>query len=48
MEVVPLNDNLVVEAHILPKDIAFIKTGQDAKVKVTAYDYAIYGGKNSY
>jgi adhesin transport system membrane fusion protein len=44
MEVVPLNDNLVVEAHVQPKDIAFIKIGQDAKVKVTAYDYAIYGG----
>jgi len=44
MEIVPLNDNLVVEAQIQPKDIAFIKTGQDAKVKVTAYDYAIYGG----
>jgi adhesin transport system membrane fusion protein len=44
MEVVPLNDKLIIEAHILPKDIAFIKAGQDAKVKITAYDYSIYGG----
>jgi len=44
LEVVPLNDNLIIEAHILPKDIAFIKKGQDAKVKITAYDYSIYGG----
>lgn len=44
MDIVPLNDKLIVEAQILPKDIAFIKRGQDAKVKITAYDFSIYGG----
>lgn len=44
MEIVPLNDQLIVETKIKPSDIAFIKVGQKAKVKITAYDYAIYGG----
>jgi membrane fusion protein, adhesin transport system len=44
MEVVPLDDTLLVEARIKPKDIAFIAPGQKATVKVTAYDYSIYGG----
>ncbi|MDP4301251.1 HlyD family type I secretion periplasmic adaptor subunit [Leptothrix discophora] len=43
VELVPVEDRLVVEAMVLPKDIGFIRTGQDARVKLTAYDYAIYG-----
>ncbi|CAM3811413.1 Type I secretion system membrane fusion protein PrsE [Pseudomonas reidholzensis] len=44
IEIVPLDDTLVVEAKILPKDIAFLHPGQEATVKFTAYDYTIYGG----
>lgn len=44
MEIVPLDDQLLIEARISPRDIAFIHPQQDALVKVTAYDYAIYGG----
>lgn len=44
MAIVPLGDQLLVETHISPRDIAFIHPGQDALVKITAYDYAIYGG----
>ncbi|MDH5536242.1 MAG: HlyD family efflux transporter periplasmic adaptor subunit [Betaproteobacteria bacterium] len=43
MEIVPLGDRLVVEARVSPRDIAFIYPGQRATVKITAYDYAIYG-----
>jgi len=44
MEIVPLEDFLLVEARIRPKDIAFLYPGQRAIVKITAYDFAIYGG----
>lgn len=44
MQIVPLNDQLLIEARISPRDIAFIHPGQSAKVKITAYDYSIYGG----
>lgn len=44
MEIVPLDDQLLIEARISPRDIAFIHEGQRAVVKITAYDYAIYGG----
>lgn len=44
VEVVPLDDALVLEARVLPKDIAFIHPGQAATVKFTAYDFSIYGG----
>ncbi len=44
MTIVPLNDQLLIEARISPRDIAFIHPGQEALIKVTAYDYAIYGG----
>lgn len=44
MEIVPIEDNLLVEARIRPADIAFLRPGQQAMVKVTAYDYSIYGG----
>ena len=44
MEVVPLGDKLLVETRVRPSDIAFIKVGDKALVKVTAYDFSIYGG----
>ncbi|HVL78729.1 MAG TPA: HlyD family type I secretion periplasmic adaptor subunit [Sphingomicrobium sp.] len=44
MEVVPLGEKLLVETRIKPSDIAFIKVGDRALVKVTAYDFSIYGG----
>lgn len=44
MEIVPLDDQLLIEARISPRDIAFIHPGQEAKVKITAYDYSVYGG----
>ena len=43
MEIVPLEDQLLIEANLSPRDIAFIRPGQDAVVKLTAYDPAIYG-----
>ncbi|MEZ5625910.1 MAG: HlyD family type I secretion periplasmic adaptor subunit [Rhodocyclaceae bacterium] len=43
-EVVPLDEALLLEAKINPKDIAFLRPGQSAEVKFTAYDFAIYGG----
>jgi adhesin transport system membrane fusion protein len=46
MEIVPLDDQLLIEARISPRDVAFIHVDQAAKVKVTAYDYAIYGSLN--
>ncbi len=44
VDIVPMEDSLLVEAKVRPMDIAFIHPGQDATVKVTAYDYSIYGG----
>ncbi len=44
MEIVPLEDNLLVEARVKPRDIAFLRPGQEALVKITAYDFSIYGG----
>jgi adhesin transport system membrane fusion protein len=44
MQVVPVGDRLFVEARIRPSDIAFIKVGDPANVKVTAYDFSIFGG----
>jgi adhesin transport system membrane fusion protein len=44
MEIVPLDDRLLVEARISPRDIAFIRPDQRASVKITAYDYSIFGG----
>lgn len=43
MAIVPLDEKLLVEARISPRDVAFIHPGQEAAVKVTAYDYAIFG-----
>lgn len=44
IEIVPSNDTLLIEARVRPADIAFIHPGQPATVKITAYDFAIYGG----
>ena len=43
MDIVPLDDSLLVEGRIRPQDIAFIRAGQDAVVKITAYDSSVYG-----
>lgn len=44
VEIVPLDDTLVLEARVQPRDIAFIHPDQSATVKFTAYDFSIYGG----
>jgi multidrug efflux pump subunit AcrA (membrane-fusion protein) len=44
MSLVPLDDQMVIEAKISPRDVAFIHPGQKALVKITAYDYSIFGG----
>jgi len=44
MEIVPLDEQLIIEAQIAPRDVAFITPGQRAVVKLTAYDFNIYGG----
>lgn len=44
MEIVPIDDKLLVQAYINPQDVAFIHPGLPAVVKLSAYDYAIYGG----
>jgi len=43
VEVVPDGDTLVIEANVKPADIAFLRLGQDANIKVSAYDYSVYG-----
>lgn len=44
LEIVPLEEQLLVEGKIRPSDVAFLHPGLPATVKITAYDYAIYGG----
>ncbi|MBC3438207.1 HlyD family type I secretion periplasmic adaptor subunit [Pseudomonas sp. BW16M2] len=44
LEIVPLEDQLLVEGKIRPADVAFLRPGLPAMVKITAYDYSIYGG----
>ncbi len=44
LQIVPLDDKLLVEAYIRPQDVAFMRPGLPAVVKISAYDYAIYGG----
>lgn len=44
VEIVPLDDTLRVEVRVKPRDIGFIHPGQKAKVKISAYDFSIYGG----
>jgi len=47
VEIVPLEGRLMLEAKVAPRDIAFLKPGQRAIVKFTAYDFSIYGGLNA-
>ncbi|HEX8957323.1 MAG TPA: HlyD family type I secretion periplasmic adaptor subunit [Burkholderiaceae bacterium] len=44
VEIVPLEGKLILEAKVAPRDIAFLRPGQKAMVKFTAYDFSIYGG----
>jgi adhesin transport system membrane fusion protein len=44
LEIVPLDDTLLIEAQVRPADIAFLRPGQKAIIKVSAYDFSIYGG----
>ncbi|MGF1609252.1 MAG: HlyD family type I secretion periplasmic adaptor subunit [Kiloniellales bacterium] len=44
IEIVPLEDTLLVEARISPSDVAFLHPGQAVRIKLTAYDFSIYGG----
>ncbi|MEY4951785.1 MAG: hypothetical protein RL299_209 [Pseudomonadota bacterium] len=44
MQIVPQGDKLLIETRVTPKDIAFLKVGDPSVVKVTAYDFSIYGG----
>lgn len=44
MQIVPLEDTLLVETKVRPSDVAFVHPGQDAMVKLSAYDFSIYGG----
>lgn len=44
LEIVPIEDQLLIETQIRPADIAFLHPGQEAMVKLTAYDFSIYGG----
>ena len=44
IDIVPTENLLLVEAQIKPSDIAFLHPGQKATVKLTAYDFSIYGG----
>ena len=47
IEIVPANDTSLIEANVRPSDVAFIHPGQKATVKITAYDFATYGGLDS-
>ena len=44
IEIVPIDETLLVEARVRPADIAFIRPGLDAMIKLSAYDFSIYGG----
>jgi membrane fusion protein, adhesin transport system len=44
VEVVPMEESLLLDARVMAKDIAFLRPGNDAVIKFTAYDFAIYGG----
>ena len=43
LEIVPTDDTLLLEVRINPRDIGFLYAGQNAEVKFTAYDFAVYG-----
>lgn len=44
LEIVPTDDTLLLEVRVHPRDIGFLRDGEKADVKFTAYDFAIYGG----
>ncbi|HRE31703.1 MAG TPA: HlyD family type I secretion periplasmic adaptor subunit, partial [Candidatus Berkiella sp.] len=44
MDIVPLDDTLLIEANVRPSDIGFLRPGLPATVKISAYDFSIYGG----
>ena len=44
LEIVPVQDEMLVEAYVKPAEVAFLKIGQQAVVKLTAYDFNKYGG----
>jgi len=44
MQIVPVGEKLLIETRVAPSDIAFIKVGDESNVKVTAYDFSIFGG----
>lgn len=44
MEIVPIGPRVLIEARVRPADIGFVKVGQEAMVKLSAYEYTIYGG----
>lgn len=44
MEIVPMGSRVLVEARIKPADIGFVKVGQDVVVKLSSYEYTVYGG----
>ncbi|WP_300034479.1 HlyD family type I secretion periplasmic adaptor subunit [uncultured Roseobacter sp.] len=46
IEIVPADDSLLIEADLGPRDIAFVRTGEPASVKISAYDYVVYGALN--
>ncbi|MEQ3711519.1 MAG: HlyD family type I secretion periplasmic adaptor subunit [Tateyamaria sp.] len=43
LQIIPLDEELFVEARVSPKDIAGVRPGQEATIKLSAYDYTIYG-----
>ena len=46
MQILPTSSDLVIDAKVSPADIAYVKEGQDATVKLDAYDYSIFGAMN--
>lgn len=46
MEIVPVGDQVLIELRIKPADIGFVKPGQRVELKLTAYDYTVYGSLN--
>ena len=46
LEILPTSSDLIVEAKVKPADIAYVKEGQDATVKLDSYDYSIFGAMN--
>ena len=46
MEILPLGPRVLVEARVRPADIGFVKVGQQVRIKLSAYEYTVYGGLN--